>query len=83
MTQGGMIAFGTWLVFMGAAPVLSRRVFQKPARRGQEISRRTMDWLRRYHLAASDEYYEALTRIMIPGLIVSGVGFIVAGVILF
>ncbi len=27
MTAEGLIAFGGWLVFMGAAPLLSRRVF--------------------------------------------------------
>ena len=40
-----------------------------------------MRTLRRFHMAASDEYYDALGRIMIPGLIGVGALFVIVGII--
>ena len=81
MSPVGMMVLGAWCVFMGVAGLASRRLFPEPGRRGKALSETILNTLRRYHLAASDEAYDAIGRIMIPGLIGVGALFVIVGII--
>ena len=81
MSPVGMMVFVAWCVFMGVAGLASRRLFPEPGRRGKAMTEAIMRTLRRFHMAASDEYYDALGRIMIPGLIGVGALFVIVGII--
>jgi hypothetical protein len=57
----GLIACGAWLLFMGAAPLLSYRLSRgKVGRRGEQFSNTIEQPLRHARLLAPQAFYQAI-----------------------
>ncbi len=67
---------------MGTVSLAARRFMPEPGRRGKALSYAMLTTLRRFHLAASDEFYDRMAIVLPVGILLGGAALIVSGAVL-